>query len=143
MHYSPRNYELHIVRKYSVELKGFPKPVMCNTSDFSSAGQLNCLMRQLQDGSCRWEHLNEDEWDKRKNSPLREDTGLQKKVRSDKGTKRSRVDVPKPLYSSKQQRVAKSSEYVVSDGEEQEGHEEDGELQGNGCGDKENDISLA
>ena len=145
MHYSPSKYEQHIVCKYGVVLIGFPKPVMCNPSDFGSSRQLNILVKSLKDGSCRWEHLSEEDWDKRKDALLREDGDCQRKERSDKGKKRKRTSESNSALrytsASKRNRTATSTAMVNSDGE---GEEIGGQrVQDSNSGDKENDISLA
>ena len=143
MHYSPMNYEQHIMCKYGVDLKGFPKPVICNPSDFSSGRQLNLLLRSLQDKTCRWEHLTDEELERRRELLYRGDV-IQRKERRDKGTKRKRIENPLQSGSLNKRKRTESNKCVPRNGEEEgEVRAGNNDAQRSYCGDKENDASLA
>ena len=66
MHYSPANYEQHIVCKHGVELQGFTWASICNPSDIGSVQHLNQLVKALENKSCQWVVLPNEKWEARK-----------------------------------------------------------------------------
>ena len=62
------NYEVKIVKKYGVELEGWPtgKSGICNPATLSGWPQLEKLLLALESGQCQWVVLSDDELKGRK-----------------------------------------------------------------------------